>query len=101
MAEITPRKAVLPKRPRRRASASRARMDGAFAQEALALAEQSAGVGVWSIDLVSGLARGTAQFFRIMGLAPTTEPVEMDVIRALRHPDDRDRVVAGFHRALD
>ncbi len=75
--------------------------DDAFDRDALSLAEQSAGIGVWTIDLATGLVRATAQFFRIMGLAPTNEPVSMDVVRALRHPDDRDRVVAGFRAALD
>ena len=73
----------------------------AFDAEALALAEQSAGIGVWSIDLATGQVRATAQFFRIMGLEPSREPVPMETIRALRHPDDRERVLAGFREALD
>jgi PAS domain S-box-containing protein len=72
-----------------------------FDADALKLAEQSAGIGVWSIDLTTGLARGTAQYFRIMGLEPTSESVPMAAVRALRHPEDRDRVVEGFHRALE
>ncbi len=73
----------------------------AFGADALTLAEQSAGIGVWSIDLTTGLARGTAQFFRIMGLEPTSGRIPMNSVRALRHPDDRDRVVAGFRDALE
>src|SRR5512140_1599585 len=73
----------------------------AFDADALTLAEQSAGIGVWSIDLATGLARGTAQYFRIMGLEPTNDPVRMELVRALRHPDDRQRVVEGFRRALE
>jgi len=75
--------------------------DDAFGHEALSLAEQSAGIGVWSIDLATGLVRATAQFFRTMGLEPTTDRVPISAIRALRHPDDRDRVVDGFRHALD
>ena len=75
--------------------------DDLFHRDALALAEQSAGIGVWSIDLTTGLVRGTAQFFRIMGLAPTSDQVPVEVVRALRHPDDRDRVLAGFRSALE
>ena len=75
--------------------------DDAFDREALALAEESAGIGVWSIDLTTQRVRGTAQFFRIMGLEPTSDSVPVDVIRALRHPADRDRVIAGFRDALD
>jgi PAS domain S-box-containing protein len=73
----------------------------AFAAEALDLAEQSAGVGVWSIDLRTGLVRATAQFFRIMGLEPTAEPIPVERIRALRHPADRERVVAGFRAVVE
>jgi len=72
-----------------------------FSSEALTLAEESAGIGVWDIDLATGQARGTAQYFRIMGLEPRDEPFPMDRVRALRHPDDRDRVVAGFRDALE
>jgi len=67
----------------------------------LTLAEQSAGIGVWDIDLRTSTARATPQFYRIMGLEPTTEPVPMERIRALRHPEDRERVVEGFRRALE
>jgi PAS domain S-box-containing protein len=75
--------------------------DDFFGHDALTLAEQSAGIGVWSIDLVTGTVRATAQFFRTMGLEPVHERIKMDTIRALRHPDDRDRVVDGFRHALD
>ncbi|HVL36276.1 MAG TPA: ATP-binding protein [Burkholderiales bacterium] len=69
--------------------------------EILTLAEESAGIGVWEIDLTTGLARGTAQYFRIMGLEPLAGDIPIDRIRALRHPEDRERVVAGFQQALD
>ena len=75
--------------------------DDAFDREALALAEQSAGVGVWSIDLTTSRVRGTAQFFRIMGLQPTSDSVPVEAVRALRHPADNERVLAGFRQVLD
>jgi PAS domain S-box-containing protein len=75
--------------------------DDAFDRDALALAEESAGIGVWSIDLTTSRVRGTAQFFRIMGLPPTSDSVPVEVVRALRHPDDRERVVQGFQQALE
>jgi len=74
--------------------------DDAFDREALALAEQS-GVGVWSIDLTTNLVRGTAQFFRIMGLEPTSNSVPVEAVRALRHPADGERVLAGFREVLE
>jgi PAS domain S-box-containing protein len=73
----------------------------AFDRDALLLAEESAGIGVWSIDLTTSRVRGTAQFFRIMGLPPTGESIPVDTVRALRHPDDRARVIAGFQEALE
>jgi PAS domain S-box-containing protein len=68
--------------------------------ELLTLAEQCAGIGVWDIDLTTGMARGTEQFFRIMGLDPRPGPVSMDTIRAVRHPEDQGKVVDGFNNAL-
>src|SRR5690348_13955203 len=67
--------------------------DHLFHRDALTLAEQSAGIGVWSIDLTTGLVRGTAQFFRIMGLEPTGDEVPVEAVRAVRHADDRARVL--------
>jgi hypothetical protein len=66
--------------------------------EFLELAE-SAGVGVWDVDLATGMVRGRPQFFNVMGVEPTTEPVSIEVFRALRHPDDRELVADGFQRA--
>ncbi len=66
----------------------------------LMLAEQSAGIGVWDVDLASDTVRATPQFFRIMGLEPDTGAVAVDRLRSLRHPDDREAVVKGFRDAL-
>lgn len=68
--------------------------------EILTLAERSAGIGVWDIDLPTNMARGTAQFFRIMGLEPTDSAVPLETLRAIRHPEDRARVVEGFRQAV-
>ncbi len=70
-------------------------------EEILSLAEASAGIGVWDMDMAMRTVRATAQFFRIVGLEPTDEPVPIERLRALRHPDDRDQVVNNFVRALE
>ncbi len=44
--------------------------------------------------------RGTPTFWRLMGLEPRQGAVPMDVVRAVRHPDDAPRVVAGFEQAM-
>jgi PAS domain S-box-containing protein len=69
--------------------------------EILSLAERSAGIGIWDMDMETRLVRGTPQFFRIVGLQPTNDPVPIDRLRALRHPDDRDAVVQNFRRAVE
>ena len=68
--------------------------------ETLSLAERSAGIGVWDIELATGMVRGTPQFFRLMGLPPTEEGVPIEAVRRLRHPDDRGRVVDGYRQAV-
>lgn len=68
--------------------------------EFLELAEESAGVGVWDVDLATGMVRGRPQFFRVMGVEPTAEPVSIEVFRALRHPEDRGLVADGFQQSL-
>ena len=68
--------------------------------ELLALAEQSAGIGIWH-HLATDMVRATPTFFRIMGLPVSAEPVPNDIVRAVRHPDDAARVREGFRQALD
>jgi PAS domain S-box-containing protein len=68
--------------------------------EFLALAELSAGFGMWELDLARKSLRGTAQFFRIHGLTPTTEPVPFETKRRLCHPDDRARVERSRNQTL-
>ena len=70
------------------------------ARELLTLAEQSAGIGIWDRDVGTSLMRGTPTFWRLMGLEPRDGPVPMDVVRAVRHPDDAPRVVEGFEQAM-
>jgi PAS domain S-box-containing protein len=67
----------------------------------LSLAEKSAGIGVWDMDMAMRTVRATPQFFRIVGLEPTEEPVPIERLRAVRHPDDRDQVVSNFSRMLE
>jgi PAS domain S-box-containing protein len=81
----------------RNVSPNAVRWEGA---EFLELAEASAGIGVWDVDLATGMVRGRPQFFRLMGLDPATEQVPIDVMRALRHPDDRGNVIDGFQQSL-
>ena len=67
----------------------------------LSLAEKSAGIGVWDMDMAMRTVRATPQFFQILGLEPTDEAVPIERLRAVRHPDDRDQVVNNFHRVTE
>jgi PAS domain S-box-containing protein len=69
--------------------------------EVLALAERSAGIGIWHLDVPSLMLQGTAQYFRIMGLPPQAAPVPLARMQALRHPEDAERVRRTFREAMD
>ena len=69
--------------------------------ETLGLAERSAGIGIWDMDMDTQMVRGTPQFFSIVGLPPSDEPVPIERLRALRHPEDRAKVVKNFQYALE
>jgi PAS domain S-box-containing protein len=68
--------------------------------EILALIERSTDVGIWDIDLMAGLVRGTSQYFRLFGLATTSEAVPLERFRALQDPADRIQVEAALARAI-
>ncbi len=80
-----------------------ARLQQALRQsfDLLTLAEESAQIGIWDRDIATGMMRGTPTFFRLMGLPPHGGPVHMDVVRAVRHPEDAKRVVEGFESTLE
>ena len=69
-------------------------------RELLALAEESAGIGIWDTDLATDMVKGRPTFFRLMGLPVSTVAIPNDVVRAVRHPEDAPRVRAGFLEAL-
>jgi PAS domain S-box-containing protein len=66
----------------------------------LAMAEDSAGIGVWDVDLATGLLSGTRQFWRIMGLPEIDHAVPIETTRAIRLPNDRTRVIKGFEEVV-
>lgn len=81
----------------------RKRMEAALRErdEILSLAERSAEIGIWDVDLATDMVRGTPQFFRLYGLEPADHPVPIEAMRAVRHPEDAKRVVRGFQEAVE
>lgn len=69
-------------------------------EEILRMAERSAGVGIWDIDLSNQTVRGTPQFWRVMGLPATDQAVPLETTRRLRLPEDRGKVAHDFDHVL-
>jgi PAS domain S-box-containing protein len=63
----------------------------------LSLAADSAGAGLWSMDIDTGLIWGTEKAVELYGFAPDEE-VNLDKVRSIVHFEDRDRF---DHSVLD
>jgi PAS domain S-box-containing protein len=59
-----------------------------LAHERLALAQESAGAGVWSWDLRSAGLEWSDELFRLFGLDPLRTQPSFDAWRAVLHPED-------------
>ncbi|MBV9773942.1 MAG: PAS domain S-box protein, partial [Gemmatimonadetes bacterium] len=69
-------------------------------EERLRLALESADIGTWDFDPVSGVLAWDERCRRMFGIAPDDE-VDYGVFLAKLHPDDRERVDETVRRALD
>ena len=69
--------------------------------EILTLADLFEGIGLWHVDLTDLMLRGTPEFFRMMGLPPAPEAVPLAVTKALRHPEDAERVRNAYLEAME
>ena len=58
----------------------------------LAQAEQLAGLGGWEFDVAQHIFTWAAQMYRMLGLPPNDQPLQLAQACALFHPDDRARV---------
>ncbi|MBP6673024.1 MAG: PAS domain S-box protein, partial [Bacteroidetes bacterium] len=61
----------------------------ATSNKRLALAQRSAGVGVWDWDMKLGRLDWTPELFRLFGLDPDAVEASFDVWNSVLHPDDR------------
>jgi PAS domain S-box-containing protein len=69
------------------------------ANEQLALAQRSAGVGMWDWDFASGQLTWSSELYRLFGVDVATSAT-FDVWRAALHPDDRLEAEARIRRAV-
>jgi PAS domain S-box-containing protein len=68
--------------------------------EQLAAAIRAAEVGLWRLDLATGLDRRDSNLNRILGLPAKPTTVTLDDVFSRIHPEDRARVQAAWERAL-
>ena len=57
--------------------------------------------GYGEIDLVNNKAFVSDEVYRIFGLSPEDFPNKIEDFRKYIHPDDADKVISGFNRAVD
>ncbi len=68
-------------------------------EEALTMAQQGARTAWWGVDLESGHGIRNPIWLELMGLEPDEEPPDFAEHLMMIHPEDRDRVMAGFQLA--
>jgi PAS domain S-box-containing protein len=64
------------------------------------IALEAANVGIWRVDLKSGLDTRDGVLSRILGLPVAAEAVPVEDYFSRVHPDDRPEVEEAWHRAL-
>ena len=69
--------------------------------ERMAMAADSAGLGVWEIDMLSGQRIWDAQMFRMFGVDPTNAQADpLSIWRSSLHPEDSARTSEAMASAL-
>lgn len=63
--------------------------------------QRSADVGSWEWEVGTGNVVWSDQLYRIYGLDPQGDPIDMDRYASLLHPDDRDDMFRTVERALE
>lgn len=66
----------------------------------LALAEEMAGVGTWSADLLTHRVAWSDGVYRLYGLEPGSDPPDLEEAMAFYHPDDAKVLAALTDRAI-
>ncbi|MBW8189833.1 diguanylate cyclase [Neiella marina] len=66
----------------------------------LTMSEQMAGIGYWSVDLISNKVSWSEQVYRIHDVDPRDYQPSLDDAVDFYHPDDRDKVKAYIEEAI-
>jgi PAS domain S-box-containing protein len=67
-------------------------------EERLRLASESAGMGLWSLDILSGLAWATPPARKMLGIGEK-EPITLEIILDRVHPEDQARFRSALAQA--
>jgi PAS domain S-box-containing protein len=70
------------------------------ANDRLALAQTSAGAGMWDWDMTSGQVNWSLQLFHLFGLDPLKVTAAFDVWKSIIHPDDRQLAGERIDQAI-
>ena len=68
--------------------------------ELLETSERLACLGSWVMDLPSLDARWSDGLYRILGMRPGQEPATLEVLDAVTHPDDRERLALRLRQVI-
>ena len=70
-------------------------------EERLRLSAEAAQIGAWNNDLVARRVTWSPQLERLCGLAPGSFRGTNEHVAQLLHPEDRDRALEAFNRAVE
>jgi len=70
------------------------------ANERLALAQRSAGAGMWDWDMPTGMLNWSPELFRLFGLDPEKTSATFDVWRSVMYPEDRQTAGERINEAI-
>ncbi|MBV9771580.1 MAG: GAF domain-containing protein [Bryobacterales bacterium] len=69
-------------------------------EETVKLAERAANFGIWEMDLVTGIIKGSEAWAALERVKDGSVGTYAEQVREVVHPDDRALLVARWHRAI-
>jgi signal transduction histidine kinase/CheY-like chemotaxis protein len=69
-------------------------------EETVKLAEKAATFGIWEMDLVTGIVKGSEAWAALERVADASVGMHVDLVRQIVHPDDRALLGEGSDRAF-
>jgi PAS domain S-box-containing protein len=69
-------------------------------EERLRIAAKAANIGFWVHDLATETVRATPEFYRLLAMTPTQEPVSRHQIWSRFAPDVRERISDAMHASI-